>query len=192
MNLLVSGAALLTACAAFVAYDLATFRESLVRNLSVEAEIIGTNSVAALEFDDPATAGKTLSALSASPNIVSAGIYGPDGRLFAAYSRDGVEAPPAPATLGSERESHLFGANEVLLTRSIVFGGKRAGTVRIWSDLQSLYTRLRRFGFIADRSASRIVGLWEVHRRTDRALGGDCASGIPRQELLAAGIVCKD
>ena len=149
MNLLVSGTALLTACAAFVAYDLATFRETLVRNLSVEAEIIGANSVSALEFDDAATAGKTLSALSASPNIVSAGIYGPDGRLFAAYSRDGVEAPPAPAALGSERESHLFGANEVLLTRAIVFGSKRAGTVRIRSDLQSLYTRLRRFGFIA-------------------------------------------
>jgi signal transduction histidine kinase len=149
MNLLVSGAALLTACAAFVAYDLATFRESLVRNLSVEAEIIGANSVAALEFDDAGSAGKTLSALSASPNIVSAGIYEPNGRLFAAYSRDGVEAPPAPATLGGERESHLFGTNEVVLTRAIIFGGKRAGSVRIQSDLQTLYTRLRRFGFIA-------------------------------------------
>jgi signal transduction histidine kinase len=148
MNLLVSGAALLTACAAFVAYDLATFRESLVRNLSAEAEIIGANSVSALEFDDPGTAGKTLSALRASPNIVSAGIYYPNGRLFAAYSRDGAEAP-APAALGSERESHSFGTNEVLLTRAIIFGGKRAGSVRIRSDLQTLYTRLRRFGFIA-------------------------------------------
>ena len=74
MNLLVSGAALLTACAAFVAYDLATFRDSLVHDLSVEAQIIGTNSVSALEFDDPRSAEKTLSALRASPNIVSAGI----------------------------------------------------------------------------------------------------------------------
>lgn len=149
MNLLVSGAALLTACAAFVAYDLATFSASLVHNLSVEAQIIGANSVSALEFDDRRSAAKTLSALSASPNIVSAGIYGPDGRLFAGYSRDGGELPPAPAALGRQIETHFFRANEVLLTRSIMFGSKRAGTVRIRSDLQSLYTRLRRFGFIA-------------------------------------------
>ena len=60
MNLLVSGTALLTACAAFVAYDLATFRETLVRNLSVEAEIIGANSVAALEFDDAGYSGENI------------------------------------------------------------------------------------------------------------------------------------
>ncbi len=148
MNLLVSGAALLTACAAFVAYDLATFRDSLVHDLSVEAQMIGSNSVAALEFDDPRSAEKTLSALRASPNIVSAGIYGPDGRLFAGYSRDGSAAPPAAAALGNQTEAHLFRAKEVLLTHSIVFGGKNAGTVRIRSDLESLYTRLRRFGFI--------------------------------------------
>ena len=104
MNLLVSGTALLTACAAFVAYDLATFRESLVRNLSVEAEIIGANSVAALEFDDRGSAEKTLSALSASPNIVSAGIYEPNGRLFAAYSRDGGKRRPRPQRLGVKRK----------------------------------------------------------------------------------------
>jgi signal transduction histidine kinase len=148
MNLLVSGAALLTACAAFVAYDLATFRDSLVHDLSVEAQMIGSNSVSALEFDDPRSAEKTLSALRASPNIVSAGIYGPDGRLFAAYSRDGSEAPPAATALGNQMEAHLFRAREVLLTRLIVFGGKSAGSVRIRSDLESLYTRLRRFGFI--------------------------------------------
>ncbi len=150
MNLLVSGAALLTGCAAFVVYDLATFRESLVHDLSVEAQIIGSNSVSALEFDDPRSAAKTLSALNASPNIISAGIYGPDGRLFTGYSWDrDAKAPPAPVALGSQTEVHLFRANEVLLTRSIVFGGKRAGTVRIRSDLESLYTRLRQLGFIA-------------------------------------------
>jgi signal transduction histidine kinase len=148
MNMLVSCTALLTACAAFVAYDLATFRESVVRNLSVEAQIIGSNSVSALEFDDPHSAEKTLSALNASPNIISAGIYGPNGRVFAAYSRDrGAKAPPLVA-LGNQTEAHSFRANEVLLTRSIVFGGKRAGTVRIRSDLESLYARLRRFGLI--------------------------------------------
>jgi uncharacterized membrane protein affecting hemolysin expression len=84
MNLLVSGAALLLACGAFVAYDLISFRESMVRNLSIQAQIVGSNSVSALLFNDPQSARKTLSALSASPNVVTAGIYTADGRPFAA------------------------------------------------------------------------------------------------------------
>ena len=82
MNILVSGAGLLIACAAFVAYDLVNFRETMVHNLSIQAQIAGSNSVSALLFDDPQTADGILSALKAAPNIVSAGIYTPDGQIF--------------------------------------------------------------------------------------------------------------
>ena len=70
MNILVSGAALLISCAAFVAYDLVSFREAMVHNLSIQAQIAGSNSVSALLFDDPHTAEGTLSALKAAPNVV--------------------------------------------------------------------------------------------------------------------------
>src|SRR5438270_4382182 len=89
MNMLVSGAALLIACAAFVAYDLVNFREAMVHNLSIQAQIAGSNSVSALLFNDPQAAENTLSALKAAPNIVSAGIYTLDGTPFAMYWRDG-------------------------------------------------------------------------------------------------------
>src|SRR5580658_3740548 len=88
MNMLVSGAALLLACTAFIAYDMVTFRETMVRNLSTQAQIIGSNTVAALAFNDPQSAENTLSALKAAHNILSAGIYSKDGVLFASYSRD--------------------------------------------------------------------------------------------------------
>ena len=89
MNMLTSGAALVLACVAFIAYDMVTFRDAIVRNLSTQAQIIGANTASALLFNDPQSAENTLSALKASPNILSAGIYTPDGRLFATYSRDG-------------------------------------------------------------------------------------------------------
>jgi len=85
MNMLVSGAALLMACAAFVTYGLVTFREALVANLSIQAQVVGTNSISALLFNDPGSAEKTLSALQAAPNIEYASIYAPDGQPFAAY-----------------------------------------------------------------------------------------------------------
>jgi len=89
MNMLVSGAALLIACAAFVAYDLITFREAMVHNLSIQAQMAGSNSVSPLMFNDPHAAENTLSALKAAPNVVLAGIYTLDGRPFATYWRGG-------------------------------------------------------------------------------------------------------
>src|SRR6266481_2758902 len=83
MNILVSGAALLIACAAFVAYDLITFRQAMVHNLSIQAQMAGSNSVSPLMFNDPQAAENTMSALKAAPNVVSAGIYTLEGRPLA-------------------------------------------------------------------------------------------------------------
>ncbi len=149
MNMLVSAAALLLACAAFVAYDLLTFRETLLRNLSTQAQIVGANSASALLFNDPPAAEKTLSALQASPNIVSAGIYTADGQPFAAYQRDHagqpVSLPPMPAT---QSQIRWLKDQQVVLVRPIMFQGKATGTVYIRSDLHELFDRLKRYVII--------------------------------------------
>jgi signal transduction histidine kinase/DNA-binding response OmpR family regulator len=150
MNMLVSGAALLLACAAFIAYDMLTFRAAMVRNLSTEAQIIGSNSVSALLFNDAQSAENTLSALKAAHNILSAGIYSTDGRLFASYSRDaGAHVPAIPALPSGQIEIHWFKNEEVVLVRSIVFQAKPTGTVCIRSDVEELHSRLQRYVGIA-------------------------------------------
>src|ERR1700722_14073768 len=88
MTAIVCGTALLMACASFIGYDLYSFRRATVYNLSIQAQIAGSNAVSALIFDDESSAEKTLSALQASPNIISGGILTLDGQPFAAYSRD--------------------------------------------------------------------------------------------------------
>ena len=69
MNVLVSAVALVLASGSFCAYDLYSFRVALVRNVSIQAQIIGDNTVSALVFNDPQSAEKTLSALRANPNL---------------------------------------------------------------------------------------------------------------------------
>ena len=44
MNMVVSGTALALAGLIFLAYDLATFRQDLIRDLSTQAQIVGSNS----------------------------------------------------------------------------------------------------------------------------------------------------
>jgi signal transduction histidine kinase/DNA-binding response OmpR family regulator len=148
-NMLVSGAALLLACSAFFAYDFYTFRAGIVRNLSLEAEIIGSNTVSALLFDDPQSADKTLSALAISPSIMNAAIYRPSGQLFANYARKSGEAPPSlhQVTKG-QTTAHWFENNQIILVDSIVLDGKNVGFVSIRSDLQDINTRLRSYTLI--------------------------------------------
>ncbi len=150
MNMLVSGAALLLACAAFIAFDMITFRQSMLRNLSTQAQIIGSNSISALLFNDPQSAENTLLALKAAPNILSAQVYLTDGRPFASYSRDRdrhrTVLPPIPSR---QTETHWVEDDQIALVRLIVLDGKPIGAVYIRSDLQELRGRLQRYAIIA-------------------------------------------
>src|SRR5437660_3560962 len=150
MNILVSGSALLIACAVFVAYDWITFREAMVHNLSIEAQIAGSNSISALLFNDPQSAENTLAALKAARNIVSAGIYTLDGRPFATYSRDGSgDILTMPAAPPGQTEMHLFRGGQLVVARKIVFEGKPTSIVYIRSDLEEMNHRLKRYAGIA-------------------------------------------
>ncbi|WP_282109526.1 ATP-binding protein [Shewanella algicola] len=55
------------------------------QNLTVLSDIVASNSLAAVIFNDPSSAQKTLSALIAQPDIISAVIYNATGEVFAAY-----------------------------------------------------------------------------------------------------------
>jgi hypothetical protein len=124
MNMLVSGAALLLASGAFVSYDLIRFREIMVRNLSIQAEIVGSNSASALLFSDPTAATNTLSGLKAASNIMAAGIYTSAGEPFAAYRRDGGnEIASLPLLPSSQTQVHWLTDRQMTLIRPIVFQG---------------------------------------------------------------------
>src|SRR5258708_23948568 len=108
MNMLVSGAALLLACGAFIAYDVISNRNGMIYNLSMQAQIVGFNSTSALLFNDSHSAENTLSGLQAWPNIVSAGIYKPDRRTFPMYRRRlrryaPTLPPPPPRPVGTHQ-----------------------------------------------------------------------------------------
>jgi signal transduction histidine kinase len=150
MNLFVSGSALLLASVAFLAYDQFTFRQTLVRNLSAQAQIIGSNSVTALKFNDPQAAENTLSALRSFPEILAAGIYAADGHVFARYSPNPAQGAIAVATVRSSTDEVVESrSDEVFLVRPIIFEGKKIGAVYIRSSLAALSHRFWRYILIA-------------------------------------------
>ena len=150
MNMLVSTMALLLACSGFVAYDVSAFRQSIIANVSSQAQVAGSNAVAALTFDDPQIADRTLSAFRVTPHIVSACIYTPDGKPFATYRRDSTAEVPATARTGPhQEEAYSFTSQTVTLMRPIMFDGKIAGYIFIESDLLALIARIKSYFEIA-------------------------------------------
>lgn len=149
MNMVVSAGALLLSSLAFFAYDLITFETNIATNTSIQAQIIGSNAVSPLIFNDATSAENTLSAFRASSHIIYAGIYNAKGVFFAGYGREGGEpALPLPPYSLEQNERHWFEAGQFALIQTIMFQGKPAGIVYIRSDIGAIYTRLKSYGII--------------------------------------------
>ncbi len=138
--MLTSSAAVLLAGGTAIIHEVAAFRETVVRDLSVQAKIIGENCAAALEFDNPRTAQETLTSLKARPDIVAACVYRHDGSILAGYL-------PAANTLAApfpqvEPDGDRIEGAHLLLFHRIIRKGERLGTVYLRSNLRPHYVRL--------------------------------------------------
>src|SRR4051812_20461603 len=91
MILVTSGVVIALTCAAFLAYELATFRSSAVGQLSTLGQIIASESTGAMAFDNPDDAAEILSALRAERHIVAACLYDRNGKIFARYPARAVD-----------------------------------------------------------------------------------------------------
>ena len=138
--------ALLTTAAAMLVYDYTSQRAVLVRDTAMLAEVVGTNSTAALAFADAKVASETLSAVAANPHIVSAAVHQPDGRVLALYRRpDSPAGTRGPLDLAGARSIdvpwHQFEGEYLIVVRPIRLGHGTVGAVAIASDRGELRQR---------------------------------------------------
>jgi PAS domain S-box-containing protein len=148
VTMLASSAALLSASAAFVVYDVITFRQRIVRRLSTVAEIIAYNSSSAIVFRDDQAAAQTLSALKAEPRVVAAAIYAIEGHRFARYLREGAEDRMPETESAPLQAGHRFEADRLLVFQPVTLQGTSLGSVLIVADLREMTERVRRIALI--------------------------------------------
>ena len=139
-------AALVVATVVFTFYDRATSLRAKTQDLIVSAEIIGSNSTAALTFHDPGSAREILSALQAKQHVINACIYDSDGKVFAKYSRDATTVGFSPPPVQGNGTTVI--ARHMVLFQNIVLKGDSIGTIYIEADLGDLNERLLRFAEI--------------------------------------------
>jgi signal transduction histidine kinase len=147
MLLLISGLVLLLTSAAFVTYEVVTFRQTIRAQLATRSRILSANSTAALAFANEADATEILGALKYDPHMVAAALYDQNGRVLATYPAAAAAdlIPAAPQADGYRFEgSRLVGFTPVAQGEN-----RRLGTLYIASDTKAVSDALRLSGVIA-------------------------------------------
>ena len=139
MNLVSTGAALVAVCAVLGWYDYQSFRRGMVTQAQTFANVVASNSTAALSFGDSNDAAQTLASLRFEPHVVAACVYDPAGKSLATYFRDGRRqlSPPADLTPGAYR----FLNDRLEVSCPIRLNGAVLGSAYIQSDLAALRAR---------------------------------------------------
>jgi PAS domain S-box-containing protein len=145
VTMLTSVVVLVVAVAAFLAYDLASYRESMRRSLTTLAQVTAENSTAALAFGNDKDAAETLSSLRLEPQIVAAALYDSNGKLFVRYPTNSLASafPSAPSNGYRFQGGHLF------LFQRVARDNNLLGNLYLESDMRYFYQRVKIYSAIA-------------------------------------------
>ena len=142
-SLVTSSLALLLAGVVLIFFELRQTRLDVASELTSVAEMLGTNSIAPLTFNDRQAAERTVRALRAMRRIAVAGIAKPDGSWFAMYTRSDLPGPTLPHAIGPD--GYRFEGGEMVLFRSLVVDGEKLGTVYLRSDMAEVISKINRY-----------------------------------------------
>ena len=140
-----SSAALVVACVTFMIVDIVKLRDSTHSAASTVADIIATQTAAALALQDQPSANRIVHSASAVNTIMSAAILARDNSVFAWYARPGVRDYLPAEINGWSR----WTVGSLVLNRPVMHDGERIGTVYIRADTPKIGARLSTYASIS-------------------------------------------
>jgi signal transduction histidine kinase/CheY-like chemotaxis protein len=136
-------ALLLLAAGLFVIFDNeSAHRQQKVSETRVQAEILAASASAALDFGDPVAGQEAVDALRVNPQVMAAGVYAADGRIFAGYERVAGRLPQRLA--GAPADTR----NAVDAIVPVTVGNERIGSVYLSAVREPLSRRIARYSVI--------------------------------------------
>jgi signal transduction histidine kinase/ActR/RegA family two-component response regulator/HAMP domain-containing protein len=147
MLLATSGAVLALTCAAFIAYQYASYRGAARYTVQSIGELIASNSTGAVAFENPSDETEVLAALHAEQRITVAAVYDASGSLFAHYPADAPATafPPHPAQDGLRFESGMLVDYQPIRQGN----NTRLGTLYLRWNLTALHHQIASYALIA-------------------------------------------
>jgi len=144
-------------CLALMVFFYATasrVERQTVAQLDALSGVTAHNVTGALAFSDVDAAGRTLSALREHPLILSAAVYGADGKLFASFFRKGVSISPIVPTHADKPGLSLLWVGGYSAHNAVSVDGEAIGKVVLVADM----TRPRQDAF-AETMAGCVAAL---------------------------------
>lgn len=123
-----------------------TYRNSLKKRISSLAELIGSNSISAIQFNDKNDGQNILSTLEVQDDIANAWIYDSKEQIFATYSKPGFENYSFPLI---NEFSQTFQKEYFLHTNLIKQENDIWGTISLRIDLSSHHKQLDLYLIVA-------------------------------------------
>ncbi len=164
LMLIMHGATLLAVLFAsllFGASEAFSFRKATLNQIATLSGVIGTNSTAAITFEDPELAGQVLGSLSANQAVVSATVFLTDGELFSTYHAE-IDADTAEtqvpavarelvdaAIANNSSQQRFSGLKFVDAVHPITFDDEAIGYLHLRTSLNSFVTTLQRIAAVA-------------------------------------------
>src|SRR6202521_440051 len=139
--------AIALACAGFALYQRASFRATMISELSALADTLGANTAASLMFSDRKSAHDMLGALGGEKHIIAACLYDSQGKIFTEYRRPEL-ARSFQMPVWHE-DSAQFDAEHLRLSRTVSLEGTKVGSITIISDLGLLHTAFQQYARIS-------------------------------------------
>jgi signal transduction histidine kinase/CheY-like chemotaxis protein len=117
-----------------------TFRKSLVAKIDSVANVIGTNSVVAIDFEDKIQGQKILSSLISIPEVIKAVIYHKNRMPFVSYRKGPqVDTAIGPKVKAQQLAPRIqFESDGLHLVKTIKFKDENYGTIYIVATTQHL------------------------------------------------------
>ena len=139
--MIASVAVVTLSCLIFMVSSFWLLRKDHVDKDLVLERLTGRNSQAALMFDVPDDAEKTLASLEADSSIIFACIYTPDGKPFAVYQRKGSGPEIEPPEMRDE--GHEYSDGYLRIFHDIIFDGKKIGSIYLQDGQREVYASFR-------------------------------------------------
>src|SRR5579863_999147 len=134
------GIAVTLASVALLIFKTIDLRAETISEISTIADAIGSNTTAALTFQDREAAEQTLSALRADRRIMRAAVFARDGYLFAEYAQHGAFV----GKLYVRPPGNYFEGATLAVVRPILLNGEPIGTILIRCSMAAGVAHMRR------------------------------------------------
>jgi signal transduction histidine kinase len=166
--MLTSSVILVLTFASYFIYEVVTFKQNAVNYLTIQAQIISSNSTAALAFDSHEEGNNILSALKADPHIEVAALYNKEGEPFSSHPLN-YPTPALPKDVNARK--YGFESSYLIFYEPVMENKVVLGTLYLKSNMDGLYERLSLYATIAAIiiSASFVVAFF-LSKRLQRSI----------------------